>query len=108
MQTAKRRSGDDQNGQSGGPAGGTGRGDGVNLTIDQAKAIEDLYLRGGATRQVPATATPILVLRQIREAGFVETLAGPRGTTAKLTARGLSALPEASQIVERAAAAAAR
>ncbi len=62
-----------------------------------AKAIEDVYLRGGATRKVVLRDVPLMTIRKLREDGLLDILMDGRNrTTASLTARGLQRVPEAA------------
>ncbi len=103
--TKSRRWSDGQN-SSGGPGGAAiqpgpapANEDEHQLTIEDARSIEDFYLRGGATRHVPVRTQTIQQLRRMREAGLIETLQDVRGKdTARLTPRAMQRLVEANKL----------
>ena len=88
----------DSDGNQGGPGGIVAPGPNeTELNADQAETIRDLYLRGAASRMVAAQKYRIATITTLRGAGLIETGQDVRGRTeAKLTARGLSCVPQAN------------
>lgn len=70
------------------------------LTYEDARMLQDFYVRGGAKRPVNAGGYTGRQLRGWREDGLIDTIDGVRGGIhAALTVRGLSRLPDALQII---------
>lgn len=70
------------------------------FTLEDARMLQDLYVRGQGKRLVSAGIYTGRQLRAWREAGLIDTVDGVRGgIQAALTARGLSLLPAALQMI---------
>lgn len=102
MQNQHRKREEESDAESGGA--GSARAQGapeVPLSIEDARAIEDLYKRGGAANFVPARGWTLRDIERRHRDGIIEPQENLRGGApkVKLTVRGQQLLPRALQII---------
>lgn len=98
MQTQKRRRWSDSDNSGAGPGGAPMQPHAAAALSDEdAGAVRDLYLRGGATLFVIANMS-MLQVRRLRQAGLIETQQDVNGRDRfKLTPNGLQAVVQGAQ-----------
>ncbi len=97
MQNAKQRKADDDAEQGGAAVSMHAE---PKLTLEDARMIEGLYVRGGAKKLVSAGMYSSRQLRDWRERGLIDTVVGLKGgVQAALTVRALQLLAPALQLI---------
>lgn len=115
MQNFKKRPTGEDDPRSGGPGGGLtqpapepGAAVLLELSLAEAKAISDCYLRGGTKRYVPNHSVPLATITRLGAAGVFDVRLDLQSrATYQLTARGLQHLVLAERLIAAAPSAAA-